>query len=101
MEEQEFLSSDFNPLEVRVNADDMNRTLASGFSQMVGLYPADTGYRLWQNQSDFAQPPIEVDNLEEIRKEIGLSAVGGGYVPVPIHSNGGDPFDMMYAGNHP
>lgn len=42
-----------------------------------------------------------MDNLEELRKEAGLSAVKGGYVPVPIHSNGGDPFDMMYAGNHP
>lgn len=25
----------------------------------------------------------------------------GGYVPIPIHSNGGEPFDMLFAGNHP
>lgn len=88
-------------MEVRVYADDYNRTIASGFSQMMGLYPADTGYVLWDNQSAFAAPPIHVDNIEAIRAEIGNSAVKDGFVPVPIHSNGGVTFDMLFAGNHP
>jgi hypothetical protein len=42
-----------------------------------------------------------VDNITQLRQEAGLSAIKGGYVPVPIHSNGGETFDMLFAGNHP
>jgi hypothetical protein len=47
VDNQNFLNETFNPMEVRVFADGYNRTIASGFSQMLGLYPADTGYKLW------------------------------------------------------
>ena len=43
MEENDFLSKEYNPKEILIKSTDHNRTIESVYSYIQGLYPAGTG----------------------------------------------------------
>ena len=65
-----FLSKTFNPREIYLISSDLNRTIESGISHLLGLYPPDDIYAetLNEEQQKFSNPPIILS--EKINIEI-------------------------------
>ena len=99
--DQEFLASSLDPQEVHVYSTNVNRTYQSAISQAAGLYPPGTGPVLSEAQQRVAIPPIFVTNMAQIQASIGDKALPNGYQLVPIHSNAGNPRDLLFRAYDP
>ena len=69
VEKFKFLSPQYNPSEIYIQSTNVNRTLQSAYSELLGLYPPDPNYggeRLTSKQSKrlnmegFGLPPFVV-----------------------------------------
>ena len=67
-----FISDEFMPGEVYMQSTNVNRTMQSGYSELMGLYPPGEGKKLTDLQldalSDFSAPPFGVRNSAELNK---------------------------------
>ena len=71
---QNLLSKKINPKEVIVYSTDLNRTILSAQSQLLGMYPPEPGIELNERQIHKARPPIkfipgmekEIENLKNL-----------------------------------
>lgn len=83
------LNPQFTPGEVYVQSTDVNRTIQSGYSELMGLYPAGNGPKISQAQADNlatgkGMPPIKIRNAAVVNMELGQNPLPNGFVSVPI-----------------
>eukprot|EP00347_Sterkiella_histriomuscorum_P015546 403356625 len=98
IESRNFLSSKPNANEFYAFAIDYDPALVSAQAFMSGFYPANLQERLSDNQTVVAVPPIVVDNLDVALKELDGYPILHNIQTVPIHSNAGEKFDMLFSG---
>ena len=98
-------ATDYDESEFYIQSTNVNRTMQSGYSELMGLYPPGKGTPLTAAQLDavtngVARPPFKVRDAEKINEKIGLDALPGRPIQVPIFSyNNGDINDQVsYAG---
>lgn len=70
------LSREYNPAELYVQSTSVNRTMQSGYSELMGLYPPGAGEQLSQAQvaavtAGAAVPPFRVRNADSINSKLG------------------------------
>lgn len=90
--EQEFLSEFLNPEEIYMQSTNVNRTMQSGYSELMGLYPPQFGGNsdlLTKKQVDglasgFGLPPFKVSKAAEINFDLGFVALPHDFTAVPI-----------------
>ena len=76
IENQTFLSYNFDPHEILIYSSSINRTLISASSHLQGLYPEETGEILNSMQEEDALPQIKLSpKIEEIRKHMDGNAL--------------------------
>lgn len=69
-EKYHFLNPEYTPGEVYVQSTDVNRTIASGYSELMGLYPPTQGGALGLTAAEraslesLAAPPFRVRNAK-------------------------------------
>jgi len=89
-------ATDFDESEFYIQSTNVNRTMQSGYSELMGLYPPGKGTPLTAAQLDavtngVARPPFKVRDVKKINEKIGLDALPGRPIQVPIFSyNNGD-----------
>lgn len=88
----------YNASELYVRSTDVNRTIMSAESQMMGLFP--TGPNIASNMQYKAVPPFGSVNFNTTIQGLGLNALPNAYQPVPIHVVAA-PFDNMLYGYSP
>ncbi|CAG9323782.1 unnamed protein product [Blepharisma stoltei] len=82
------LNETFYQPEINVYSTDVDRTLQSAVSQLLGLYPPGTGPNLRLPElEETAVPPIEVYNETEIIQELGQSALPNHTQVIPVHTD--------------
>ena len=68
------ISEDYTPGEIYMQSTNVNRTMQSGYSELMGLYPPGAGERLTPEQiqaiSTFAAPPFEVRDADIINSDL-------------------------------
>jgi len=78
-----FLSETFNHSEVYVRSTDVNRTIMSVQSHLLGLYPLGSGANFASDYPlDRAVPPYQT--VYDI-KDLGYNVLPGRYQPIPVH----------------
>ncbi len=82
---KKFLDPNYNIQQVYCISTDTNRTIMSAYSQLMGLYPPSTGPNLTDNQIENAVPPFNIDNLQELQKQLGNAALPNNSQIFPIH----------------
>ena len=83
-----------------VRSTNLNRTIMSAESFLLGFFGSDSGPNLTNLNSEFNMPPHKIDN--NIRKKIqalGLSALPFNYKPIPIHVVENSQDYLLYASN--
>lgn len=75
----------YNYSEVYFRSTDVNRTILSAQSQLMGLFPAGSGPKLPLEQAFTAVPPITVQNQNDIISSLDSKAVIYQQQPLPIH----------------
>ena len=74
-----------------MQSTNVNRTLQSGYSEMMGLYPPGEGAALKLSSKQVAalasgkgMPPMSIRNTAKINTDLGFSALPFDFVSVPI-----------------
>ena len=67
------IGAEFNTSQVEIWSTDVNRTLMSAYSQLVGLFPAGSGPLL--PPGEVYRPPFAVNNESNIEKALGQAAL--------------------------
>ena len=82
-----------------------NRTMQSGYSELMGLYPPGAGQRLTKAQLHLMStprgaPPFNVRDMDRINKELGDMALPNAFVQVPLTQFNNDDIqdDVSYDG---
>jgi len=86
------LSADYVPGEVYVQSTDVQRTMQSGYSELMGIYPPTlakapemtSGEQQALQEGGRGMPGISVSNSTAINEELGVQALPNGFVSVPI-----------------
>ena len=82
--ENPLVAGTYNAEELFVRSTDVNRTIMSAQSQLMGWFPA--GPVLTQSQVAGAVPPMTLSApVVQIQQTMGLDAILDDYQPVPIH----------------
>jgi len=85
-ENKKLISIKYNPRDIFVNVSGEARSVESALSFMYGFYPNGTGPKLTEEQSLQAVPSIQVEDLENIWKELKSNALPEQIRYVPIHT---------------
>lgn len=91
-----------------MQSTDVNRTLTSGYSELMGLYPPGTGgAKKLTNQEleqlkGVAKPPFVVRNAAQVNRSLGSSALPHDLTSIPIVTfiDGNLHDDLQYSGCH-
>lgn len=71
-----------------MESTNVNRTMQSGYSELMGLYPPGNGEKLTAAQgkavSTFSAPPFGVRNADKINEDLKEQAMPEFYVQIPI-----------------
>lgn len=89
MEQYKLLSDVYDPREVYMQSTNVNRTMQSGYSELLGLFPPGNADTLTDAQKEnlrngIAMPAFNVRDAERISESLGDSALPNGYVQIPI-----------------
>ena len=76
----------YSPKTIRVHASGLNRTIESVESLLFGFFEPGNGSQIIEIQNKNVTPPIRVEGIEEIRKNLSLDALPNRQQPVPIHT---------------
>ena len=82
--EQQVLPPTFNHSTIYVQSTDVNRTIMSAESQLMGLYPVGPSLSSVAMETK-AVPPFNISNLNNIIAELGMQALPNYFQPVPVH----------------
>ena len=83
IEQTELLSQNFNHSELYVRSTDVNRTIMSVQSHLMGLYPLGSGSKFPNDYPlDRAIPPYQA---KYDIQDLGFSVLPGRYQPIPVH----------------
>ncbi|KAL4438068.1 hypothetical protein ABPG74_016847 [Tetrahymena malaccensis] len=91
--DQNFIDQQYNKQQIHVQSSNVNRTLQSAQSFMLGLYPIGTGFQIPTGvKSELLSPPsfTNSDSDKELLNEnfANNQALPSGFYPYPIHSLG-------------
>jgi hypothetical protein len=82
---EKFISAQYNPKQIAIFSTDTNRTIMSAHSQLVGLYPAFSGYNISLEQQKIAIPPINIDDLDTVLQDLGNYSLPFNMQVIPVH----------------
>jgi len=100
VEQFNLIPPEFNEMDFFIQSTNVNRTLQSGYSELMGLYPPGSGTPLTVPQvqavKNVARPPFSVRDAEALNHKLGTDPLPGRPVQVPIYSyNNNDVHDMV------
>ena len=89
VDQYKFLSEQYNPNEFFIVSTDQNRTIQSGYSELMGLYPPESAERLTIGmvtnlRAGIGLPPFKVRDVDEINTDLGLWPVSNGFAAVDV-----------------
>lgn len=87
IDKHQLISPLFNSSEILFYSTDRTRTLESGMSQISGLFPPSACQQTlteWQQKN--ALPPVPVEDIQELLKELGEKALPDCFNLFPIYS---------------
>ena len=87
--ETNLIKPEYDPREVFIISTDSNRTIMSANAQVQGLYPPGTGPQIFQNQSDNAVPPVNIEDIKEEKEKLDeddFAALPYKMNIIPVHS---------------
>lgn len=92
------LSDTYEESEIYMQSTNVNRTMQSGYSELMGLYPPGQGTRLTPGMVNavhtVAAPPFKVRDAKSINDRLGSDALPHAYQQIPIREfNNGDIHD--------
>eukprot|EP00347_Sterkiella_histriomuscorum_P000843 403374305 len=98
--QQKFLNPTYDQKELKVVSSNLGKNIQSAESLLMGLYPPAFRQNklLTQNQIAKAIPPISVNNLEAIQRQLGLYSMGADIKPAEILVNFGEK-DLILQGH--
>lgn len=75
MHDYGLLSPDYDPNEFYIQSTNVNRTITSAYSELMGLYPAGQGARLTPTMvaavNTVSKPPFAVRDADKINHQLG------------------------------
>ena len=86
-----FLSKDYNPEELYIQSTNVNRTMQSGYSEMMGLYPpkksgapklSEGMVKNFEDGIDL--PPFKVRDAKKVNSQLGFAALPESFDAVEI-----------------
>lgn len=87
IENLNFLTPTYNATELYVYSTNVNRTIISAMSQLLGLYPLGSGPDIPTNMNySLLLPPF--NNSFKIAEDNSFNALPNAFQPIPIHTNG-------------
>ena len=98
------LPEEYDPAQIYMQSTSVNRTMQSGYSELMGLYPPGPAPKLSDAMasalSSFSAPPFKVRDASHISEQLGSDALPNGYVQVPIGVYNNDDIndDVSYDG---
>ena len=90
VEKFKLLSEDYHPEELYIQSTNWNRTMQSGYSEMMGLYPPRSGApemteRMVKSFEDgTALPPFKVRDAKKVNSQLGFAALPDSFSAVDI-----------------
>lgn len=101
IENKKLISSVPDSKEFNAFSIDDDAALVSAQAFMSGFFPSGLQGKLWDNQSQVAVPPFAVENLNNLQTQLNGFPLMNDIQSIPIHSNAGTPFSMLFNGyNH-
>ena len=88
-EKNKLIKPYYDPREVYLISTDSNRTIMSANAQVQGLYTPGTGPLIYQNQSDYAVPPVVMSEIKDEKEELDkldYAALPDKMNVIPVHS---------------
>ena len=97
IDEAKLISEKFNSTEIHLKSTDTERTIDSGLSQMVGIFPPEVCQQTLNSwQQTHALPPMKIDGADKIIKKLKEKALPDCINLLPITSEKGQfSFDMQ------
>ena len=82
--EEPLLQPFYNASAVYFRSTDVNRTIMSAQSQLMGLFPPSTGPQLEESLASTAVPPIQVENIHYLLDSLQTKALPGLTQTLPV-----------------
>lgn len=93
------------PGEVYMQSTDVNRTMQSGYSELMGIYAPGSNWQLSADELDslssgLGMPALTVHNAGTINSELGANPLPNGFVSMPqiTYVNADIKDDIMFSG---
>ena len=99
IEEEAVISGVFNQTQVFVRSTNVNRTIMSAESQLMGFFPVGPNLSS-EAMMQKAVPPFNISDLNSTIESLGMQALPNNFQPVPVHVVA-QQYDNMLAGYTP